>query len=121
MLKKDKNFLNDKNYSLLQEIRTQKDECLALENKVIDLKSAKKKLKGDLNQLSEFNRTKNVDEMLQNELEKIRTKSDEEIKSQKRQVLEIHASEIKILRDQVDHLKELTEKLDLKLKSKEHQ
>jgi chromosome segregation ATPase len=120
-LKKDKNFLSDKNNGLLSELRTCKDEILNLENKIMDLKSAKKKLKSELSQVSDLNKNRSVDEMLHNELDKIRTKSDDELKNQKKQLIEIHANEIKILRDQVDHLKDQNDKIEMKLKSKERQ
>jgi len=45
---------------------------------------AKKKLKQELNTLSEVTKNKNVDELLRNELEKLRVKTDEEVRNQKR-------------------------------------
>jgi predicted nuclease with TOPRIM domain len=62
-----------------------------------------------------------MDEMLHTELEKIRTKSDEELKSQKKMLADMHSNELKILRDQFDQLKELNEKLEHKLRSRENQ
>lgn len=121
VLKKDKTFLNDKNAALLNEIRAMKDEQLNLENKVLDLKNTKRKLKSELSQVSDLNKTKSLDEMLHSELDKIRTRSDEELKTQKKQMLEIHANEMKILREQADNFREQTERLDLKLKAKERQ
>jgi len=121
VLKKDKNFLNDKNNGLLNELRQGKDETLNLENKIIDLKNAKKKLKSDLAQVQDLSKSKSVDELLHSELDKIRMKSDEELKSQKKQILEIHANETKIMRDQIDNFKDSNEKLESKLRSKERQ
>lgn len=92
-----------------------------LENKILELKNTKKKLKSDLSQVQDLNRTKNVDDVLHSELEKIRSRSDEELKSQRRQLVEIHNNEVKILRDQLDHCKEQQERVDSKLKSKERQ
>lgn len=62
-----------------------------------------------------------MDESLQAELERIRAKADEELKIQKRQAEEIHSSEVKLLREQLENAKEHVDKLDLKLKAKERQ
>jgi len=82
--KKDKQFLTDKNNGLINEIRTVKDEIITRDDKITDLKMAKKKLKQELNTLSEVTKNKNVDELLRNELEKLRVKTDEEVRNQKR-------------------------------------
>lgn len=121
VLKKDKSFLEDKNNSLLQEIRLIRDELLTKDDKIVDLKNTKKKLKNDLSKLNDLSKTKNMDEMLQTELEKIRTKSTEELKLQKKHAEDIHQNEVKILRDQLDHTIENTDKLELKLRSRERQ
>lgn len=84
VLKKDKQFLTDKNNGLINEIRTVKDEIITRDDKITDLKNAKKKLKQELNTLSEVTKNKNVDELLRNELEKLRVKTDEEVRNQKR-------------------------------------
>lgn len=84
VLKKDKQFLTDKNNGLINEIRTVKDEIITRDDKITDLKMAKKKLKQELNTLSEVTKNKNVDELLRNELEKLRVKTDEEVRNQKR-------------------------------------
>jgi len=69
---------------LINEIRTVKDEIITKDDKITDLKSAKKKLKQELNTLSEVTKNKNVDELLRNELEKLRVKTDEEVRNQKK-------------------------------------
>jgi len=71
--------------------------------------------------MGDLSKTKHLDEMLHTELEKIRTKSDEELKSQKKMLADMHSNELKILRDQFDQLKELNEKLEHKLRSRENQ
>lgn len=48
VIRKDKSFLSDKNAQLLSELRVLKDENINLENKLLDLKNSKKKLKADL-------------------------------------------------------------------------
>lgn len=84
MLKKDKQFLTDKNNGLINEIRTVKDEIITRDDKIVDLKNAKKKLKQELAQLSDVSKNKNVDDLLKSELEKLRVKTDEEVKNQKK-------------------------------------
>jgi len=84
VLKKDKAFLNEKNSGLINELRNGKDEIISRDDKIIDLKNAKKKLKQDLNQLSEMSKNKNADDLLKSELEKLRVKTDEEVKNQKK-------------------------------------
>jgi len=69
---------------LINEIRTVKDEIITRDDKITDLKMAKKKLKQELNTLSEVTKNKNVDELLRNELEKLRVKTDEEVRNQKK-------------------------------------
>jgi chromosome segregation ATPase len=110
VLKKDKQFLSDKNNGLINEIRTVKDEIITRDDKITDLKNAKKKLKQELAQLSDINKNKNVDDLLKSELEKLRIKTDEEVKNQKKYLLEVHQNEIKILKEQIDSLKESNDK-----------
>jgi len=110
VLKKDKQFLTDKNNGLINEIRTVKDEIIARDDKITDLKNAKKKLKQELNTLSESSKNKNVDELLRNELEKLRVKTDEEVRNQKKYMQEMHLSEVKILKEQVESLKDANDK-----------
>lgn len=69
---------------MINEIRTVKDEIITRDDKITDLKNAKKKLKQELNTLSEVTKNKNVDELLRNELEKLRVKTDEEVRNQKK-------------------------------------
>jgi len=76
----------------------------------MDLKNTKRKLKSELSQVGDMNKTKSVDEMLHNELEKLRAKSDDELKSQKKMLADIHANELKILRDQLETLREQNDK-----------
>lgn len=120
-MKKDKQYLSDKNNSIISELRQLKDEILLKEEKISDLKNDKKKLKNELSQISDLNKTRNIDEIIQTELNKLRTKSDEELKRQRKQVEAIHSNETKILRDQVELNKEQIDKLELKLKSREQQ
>jgi len=84
VLKKDKQFLTDKNNGLINEIRSVKDEIISRDDKITDLKNAKKKLKQELSQLSDMNKNKNVDDLLKSELEKLRVKTDDEVKNQKK-------------------------------------
>jgi len=76
----------------------------------MDLKNTKRKLKSELSQVGDMNKTKSMDEMLHNELEKLRAKSDDELKSQKKMLADIHANELKILRDQLETLREQNDK-----------
>jgi len=76
----------------------------------MDLKNTKRKLKSELSQVGDMNKTKSLDEMLHNELEKLRAKSDDELKSQKKMLADIHANELKILRDQLETLREQNDK-----------
>lgn len=110
VLKKDKQFLTDKNNGLINEIRSVKDEIISRDDKITDLKNAKKKLKQELSQLSDMNKNKNVDDLLKSELEKLRVKTDDEVKNQKKYMGEIHQNEIKILKEQIDSLKESNDK-----------
>lgn len=121
VLKKDKQFLTDKNNGLINEIRTVKDEIITRDDKITDLKNTKKKLKQDLNQLSEVSKNKNVDELLRNELEKLRVKTDDEVKNQKKYMQEMHSSEVKILKEQVESLKDANDKYEGRIRSKERQ
>lgn len=121
VLKKDKQFLTDKNNGLINEIRTVKDEIITRDDKITDLKNTKKKLKQDLNQLSEVSKNKNVDELLRNELEKLRVKTDDEVKNQKKYMQEMHSSEVKILKEQVESLKDSNDKYEGRIRSKERQ
>jgi len=120
-LRKDKVFLNEKNNAFLNETRQYKDDILNRDNKILDLKNTKRKLKNELSQMGDLSKTKHMDEMLHTELEKIRTKSDEELKSQKKMLADMHSNELKILRDQFEQLKELNDKLEHKLRSRENQ
>lgn len=121
MLKKDKQFLTDKNNGLINEIRTVKDEIITRDDKIADLKNAKKKLKQELAQLSDVHKNKNVDDLLKSELEKLRVKTDEEVKNQKKYMQEVHQNEIKILKEQIDSLKESNDKYEGRIRSKERQ
>jgi len=102
VLKKDKNFLNDKNNSLINEIRQSKDDVITRDEKISDLKNNKRKLKQELSQMTDMAKNKNVDDMLKNELDKLRVKTDEEVKNQKKYLQEIHYNEVKILKEQLE-------------------
>jgi len=62
-LRKDKVFLNEKNNAFLNETRQYKDDILNRDNKILDLKNTKRKLKNELSQMGDLSKTKHMDEM----------------------------------------------------------
>lgn len=105
----------------MNENRNFNDKIIQLEEKITDIKTEKKKLKNDLKNIENIQKTKNIDDYLKNELDKLRVKSEEDIKNQRIQMQEIHNNEIKLLSTRNDKLEEHNEKLETKLKIKEKQ
>jgi len=103
----------------LNENRNLNDKLIQLEEKISDLKTEKKKIKNDLKNIESIQKTKNIDDYLKNELEKLRVKSEEDIKNQRIQMQDLHNNEIKLLSNRNDKLEEQNEKLETKLKIKE--
>lgn len=106
LLTNDKTHLKRANEDLEAKNNRLSEDVSRLEQKIDDLKTAKKKLKSKITECDENLKTKNLEEHFNKELDVLRRKSDEDMQRFKREREEVHAREVRGLIDQLDNVKE---------------
>mmetsp|Transcript_22218 Transcript_22218/g.49626 ORF Transcript_22218/g.49626 Transcript_22218/m.49626 type:complete len:214 (-) Transcript_22218:478-1119(-) len=104
LLKQDKTHLINKIDELYTENSKIKQFNTNFKNKIFELKKAKKNLNAELNELKYNKQNIHVNEILHNELSKIRVQSDEENKFVKNKLIEYHQSEVIVLNNQIEDM-----------------